>query len=82
MSDDYSERINNIYTPALERIHQLARRLKAPAHQQRLLAHHAEGILEQASLVFYRRRRRHCFWRASDSGNNGWTESCELAEGV
>jgi hypothetical protein len=46
-------------SPALERIHQLAGRLEAPAHEQRLLAHHDERILEQAGLVFDGRRRRH-----------------------
>jgi hypothetical protein len=46
--------------PALERIHQLPRRLEAAAHEHRLLSHDAEGIFEQAGLVFYRRRRRHC----------------------
>jgi ribosomal protein L37AE/L43A len=39
--------------PALERIHQLARRL-----EQRLLADHGERVLEQARLVLDRRRRR------------------------
>ena len=39
-SDEYRS------SPALERIHELARRLEAPPHEQRLLAHHGEGIFE------------------------------------
>ena len=49
--------------PALERIHQLARRLEAAPHEQRLLAHNGEGIFEQPGLVFYGGRRRHCVRR-------------------
>lgn len=49
--------------PALERIHQLAGRLETPPHEQRLLAHHAEGIFKQPGLVFYGGRRRHCVLR-------------------
>jgi len=57
--------------PVLEGVHQLAGDLKAPPHEHRLLAHHCERILKQASLIFYWRRRRHCVcgrisgvWRA------------------
>lgn len=46
--------------PALERIHQLARRLETAPHEHRLLAHHGEGIFEQPGLVFDGGRRRHC----------------------
>lgn len=46
--------------PALERVHQLPRSLQAPPHEHRLLAHDAQSILQQARLVFHRRRRRHC----------------------
>lgn len=46
--------------PALEGIHELAWRLQAPPHHHRLLAHHTERIFQEARLVFYRGRRRHC----------------------
>jgi len=49
-----------VRVPALERIHQLARRLEAAPHEHRLLAHHGQGIFEQPGLVFYGGRRRHC----------------------
>jgi hypothetical protein len=45
--------------PALERIHQLARRLETSSHEHCLLAHHGKSIFKQTGLVFYRRRRRH-----------------------
>jgi len=50
------------HVPALECIHQLARRLEAAPHKQRLLAHHGERIFEQPGLVFNWGRRRHWWW--------------------
>jgi hypothetical protein len=46
-------------TPAFESIHQFAGGVKTLAHQDRLLAHGDEGILEETGLVLRRRGRRH-----------------------
>lgn len=47
--------------PAFKSIHQLPGCLQAPPHQQCLLSHYGKGILQEAGLVLYRRRRRHCY---------------------
>jgi hypothetical protein len=66
--------------PALEGVHELARRVQAAAHQERLLAHDGQGIFQQSCLVLDQRRgchiqagtgglvwcegRRNCFYSA------------------
>jgi hypothetical protein len=45
--------------PALESIHELARRVQAAAHQERLLAHDGQGIFQQSCLVLDQRRGGH-----------------------
>jgi hypothetical protein len=45
--------------PALEGVHELARRVQAAAHQERLLAHDGQGIFQESCLVLDQRRRCH-----------------------
>lgn len=47
------------YVPALEGVHELARRVQAAAHQERLLAHDRQGIFQESCLVLDQRRRCH-----------------------
>lgn len=55
MFEDHGE----AFLPALQGIHQLAGRLKTSAHQESLLAHDDQCILQKPRLVLDRRRRRH-----------------------
>lgn len=57
------------HAPALEGIHELARRVQAAAHQERLLAHDSQGIFQQSCLVLDQRRR--CHIRAELGGWSG-----------